>query len=521
MEINRLPMSKRAYHCCAMTTRRDFIRTTAATGLIAALPGCVSSTPSAPRLRTPAALVQGTMRTRRPDEELRVAVIGVRGRGWNHVHAFQRLDHVDVVALCDCDRGVLDRRAAEFEQLHERRIDAVVDYRDLLERSDIDIVSIATPNHWHALMTVEACNAGKDVYVEKPVSHNIAEGEHILEAAATTGRIVQAGTQSRSCPAIRDGIAWMHEGHLGGMTVARGLCYKPRQPIGLVDGPRTPPDGIDYDLWCGPAPMKPLMRRNLHYDWHWDTDTGNGDIGNQGIHQMDICRWAIGALSMPQRVGSIGGRLGYRDDGNTPNTQVALLEYGTIPLLFEVRGLPKDLDSQQRNWNGSMDTYMGQRIAAVIHCEGGALVVPTGARDCWAVDADGRRIESWSESADHFANFITAVRSRNSAELNADIIECVRSSNLCHLASISHALGAPGSAADAMQAAGDHAAYGEAVDRMINHLHANAVDIDAATLSIGPMLEIDPAHDRFAHDDAANALMSRVERAPYTFPEPT
>jgi predicted dehydrogenase len=501
-----------------MTTRRDFIRTTAATGLIAALPGCVSSTsPNAP-LRTPATLARGTMRTRRPDEELRVAVIGVRGRGWNHVQAFQRLDHVEVVALCDCDRAVLDRRAAEFERTHGRSIDGVIDYRDLLDRSDIDIVSIATPNHWHALMTVEACNAGKDVYVEKPVSHNIAEGERILEAAAVTGRIVQAGTQSRSCPAIRDGIAWMHEGHIGGMTVARGLCYKPRQSIGLVDGPQTPPNTIDYDLWCGPAPMKPLMRRNLHYDWHWDTDTGNGDIGNQGIHQMDVCRWAIGASSMPRRVASIGGRVGYRDDGNTPNTQVALLEYGTIPLLFEVRGLPRDQAAQTRDWNGSMDTFMDQRIASIIHCDGGALIVPTGARDCWAVDESGRRIESWSESADHFANFISAVRSRDSAELNADIIECVRSSDLCHLASISHALGTTGSADEAMRMADDRTAFGEATARMLEHLRANAVDVDGSNvLSIGPSLDIDPARDRFINQDAANALLSREERVPFTF----
>ena len=501
-----------------MTTRRDFIRTTAATGLITVLPGCGVTTPAPTGMRTPATFAQGRLRSRRPDEQLRVAVIGVRGRGWNHVQAFERLDHVDVVALCDCDRDVLERRAADFERIHHRNIDLEIEYRDLLQRKDIDVVSIATPNHWHALMTVEACNAGKDVYVEKPVSHNIGEGERMLESAVRTGRIVQAGTQSRSCPAIRDGIAWMHEGHIGDMTAARGLCYKPRQSIGRVDGPQTPPDRVDYDLWCGPSPMKPLMRRNLHYDWHWNTDTGNGDIGNQGIHQMDICRWAINASSMPRRVSSIGGRLGYRDDGDTPNTQVVLLEYGTIPLLFEVRGLPRDVAAQQRNWNGSMDTFMGQRIASIIHCEGGALIVPTGARDCWAVDDDGQRIASWSESADHFANFIDAVRSRNSADLNADIIECVRSSDLCHLASISHQLGTPGTADDAMLAAANHQGFEEATERMLLHLRANAVDVDEAALSIGPSLDIDPARDRFTNHDAANALLSRRGRIPFTFP---
>ena len=501
-----------------MTTRRDFIRTTAATGLIAAMPGCTSSTAPTPPMRTPAPLARGTMRSRRPDEELRVAVIGLRGRGWNHVHAFERLDHVSIVALCDCDSAILDRRAAEFEQTHARHVDAVIDYRTLLDRDDIDVISIATPNHWHALMTVEACNAGKDVYVEKPVSHNVAEGEHILTSAAVTGRIVQAGTQSRSCPAIRDGIAWMHAGHMGDMQLARGLCYKPRQSIGRVTRPQSPPNSVDYDLWTGPAPMKPLARRNLHYDWHWDTDTGNGDIGNQGIHQVDICRWAIGASSMPRRVTSIGGRLGYIDDGNTPNTQVALLEYGTIPMLFEVRGLPRNHDAQQKNWNGSMDTYMDQRIASIIHCEGGALIVPTGSRDCWAMDTDGRRIASWSASADHFANFIAAVRSRNPGDLNADIIECVRSSNLCHLANISHQLGAPGNADGALRNALSHDAFHESTARMLAHLRSNGINVDADVLTVGPWLDIDPVRERFTSHEKANALLFRSGRSPFTFP---
>ncbi|MDG2291215.1 MAG: hypothetical protein P8L37_01040, partial [Phycisphaerales bacterium] len=253
--------------------------------------------------------------------------------------------------------------------------------------------------------------------------------------------------------------------------------------------------------------------------WHWDTDTGNGDIGNQGIHQMDIFRWAIGASSMPRRVTSIGGRLGYIDDGNTPNTQVVLLEYGTIPMLFEVRGLPRNHAAQQKNWNGSMDTYMDQRIASVIHCEGGALIVPTGSRDCWAVDTDGNRIASWSASADHFANFIAAVRSRDPGDLNADIIECVRSSDLCHLGNISHQLGTPGSADGALQSASAHEAFHESTKRMLAHLRANAIDVGTDTLTIGPWLELDPIQERFTSHDTANALLSRQERPPFTFPQ--
>jgi len=490
------------------STRRDFIKTTSAIGLAAALPPIPVIDPR-PR---PA------LRRRRPDDELRVAVIGLRGRGWNHVQAFESLDHVSVVALCDCDRDVLEKRAGEFERTHGRSIDAAIDYRTLLDRPDIDVVSIATPNHWHAMMTMDACLAGKDVYVEKPVTHTIGEGVLLLNVVARTGRIVQSGMQSRSTPAIREGIAWTHEGHIGDMTLARGLCYKPRRSIGRVLRAQPVPSSIDYDLWTGPAPMKPLLRRNLHYDWHWNFDTGNGDLGNQGVHQMDICRWAIGARSMPRSVTSIGGRLGYLDDGTTPNTQVVFLDYPMVPMLFEVRGLPRDRDAQEGDWNGSMDTYLDQRIASIIHCEGGALVVPTGSRDCWAVDLDGKRIMSWSESDDHFANFIEAVRSRDSNRLNAGILEGVRSSDLCHLGNISYRLGLMNDADSALEASEIHAEFHGATERMNHHLKANGIEIERDILTVGTGLEINQVTDNFTNSDAANLMKSRDGRPPFTYP---
>lgn len=496
------------------TTRRAFIRKTSAAGLLIALPGCTTTEKAA----RPSVKPVHSLRRRRPDEDIRVAVIGVRGRGWNHVQAFERLDHVEVVAICDCDRSILERRAGEFEKAHERDVDAIIDYRSLLERNDIDVISIATPNHWHALMTMEACIAGKDVYVEKPVSHDIGEGERMLEFVAASGRIVQTGTQSRSCPAIREGIAWMHDGNIGRMELARGLCYKPRKSIGKVPHAQPIPESIDYNLWVGPTPMHPLMRRNLHYDWHWDFKTGNGDIGNQGIHQMDICRWAARAGIMPDRVISIGGRLGYDDDGNTPNTQVVFHDYGTLPILFEVRGLPRDLASQESNWNGNMDTYMGQRIASIIHCEGGALVVPTGSRDCWAVDLDGKQIKSWSGSADHFANFIDTVRTRDTSGLNASILQGVRSSDLCHLGNISHHLGTPGNADAALDAASGNDDFRESFERMHAHLQANGIDVEADVLTIGPALDINPVNNRFVNSKAANDLLSSEGRPPFSYP---
>ena len=491
------------------TSRRHFLRTTSAAGLVAAMPP-IPIVP--PRERPP-------LLRRSPNEELRVAVIGIRGRGWNHVQAFHRLPNVSVVALCDCDRSILDRRVSEFERQHGGDVAAEQDYRVLLDRPDIDIVSIATPNHWHALMTMDSCLAGKDVYVEKPVTHSIHEGRMLLEVVARTGRIVQSGLQSRSAPAVREGIEWMQSGQLGPIRVVRGLCYKPRRSIGRVTRPKPIPAHIDYDLWTGPAPMKPLLRSNLHYDWHWDFDTGNGDLGNQGVHQIDTCRWAMGARAMPRSVTSIGGRVGYLDDGETPNTQVVFYDFATAPMIFEVRGLPRDRASRSSNWSGSMDDFGGQRIASIIHCEDGDLIIPTGARDCWAVTRDGERIASWSEGADHFANFIDTVRTRDANGLHADILEGVRSSDLCHLGTISHLRGRRGDIHEALAAADDTPPLHEAVGRMAAHLQANDIGQDEDAITIGPPLAINQAADRFIDDRQADSLRSRHARNPFSYPQ--
>ena len=499
-----------------MTTRREFIRTTAATGLVASLPGFATSSATAANQSTSTTPLPRP-RPMAANEEVRCAVIGVRSRGNNHVHALQRLSNVSVVALCDCDQAVLDARAGEFEKSQGRSIDAFLDYRRLLERDDIHCISIATPNHWHALMAVESCRAGKDVYVEKPVSHNIGEGPHLLAAARDELRIVQTGTQSRSTQAIIDGIQWVQDGHLGDIVLARGLCYKPRQSIGCAAVPHEGPDSLDFNLWTGPAALQPLHRPNLHYDWHWDTNTGNGDIGNQGVHQVDICRWAVGARAMPRRVASIGGRLGYEDCGNTPNTQVAFFDYGTAPIIFEVRGLPRDKEAQRTNWGGGMDTYMGQRIAALVHCTNGTLVV-THSRTCDAIDLEGNLVKRFEGGGDHFANFIEAVRSRDPGDLNAGILEGVRSSDLCHLANISHHVGTPGSAADATDMAAEDDAFAEATGRMLQHLQRNGIDCSSEVLAVGSWLNIDPVKERFTNSEAANTLIARDGRPPYTFP---
>ncbi len=450
-------------------------------------------------------------------DEIRVGVAGIRSRGWSHVMGLQNLEGVRVVALCDVDKGVLENRQRE---LKEKGIETDIyrDFRDLIARDDIDVVSIATPNHWHAMQTVWACAAGKDVYVEKPISHNVREGRLMVEAAARHGRIVQTGTQSRSSSAIRDAIAWMQAGNIGKPTLARGLCYKPRSSIGKVKGSQPAPKGIDYDLWVGPAPMKPLSRGRLHYDWHWDFDTGNGDLGNQGIHQMDLCRWALGYERMPDRVLGYGGRFGYDDDGNTPNTLISVLDYPEAPIIFEVRGLPRNLAAQKKNWGGSMDRYLGMSIGAAIHCEEGTLLLPnySSAR---VIDRSGREIRKWQGAQNHFQNFIDAVRSRDASTLTGTVEGGHLSSALCHLGNISFMRGeevSPGQAAGRITwpttAAGD-------VERMVGHLSSNGVDFESSGIVAGKILDFDASTERFSNDPQANKMLFRAGRADYVFPE--
>ena len=273
-------------------------------------------------------------------EKLRVAVVGVRGRGMSHVHGFANRHNCVITTIYDADKAVIANamKYVSKEQGSEPKFEQ--DIRKVVEDKDIDVISIATPNHWHALMAIWALQNGKHVYVEKPVSHNVLEGRRIVEAARKYGKLCQTGTQSRSQKGMREAMEFLHAGKLGKVHLARGLCYKPRKTIGKVKGPQKVPATVDYDLWCGPAAKTPLMREKLHYDWHWVWNTGNGDLGNQGIHQMDLARWGLGKNELPRSAISIGGRFGYIDDGETANTQIIAMDYGDSELIFEVRGLP-------------------------------------------------------------------------------------------------------------------------------------------------------------------------------------
>ena len=483
--------------------RRDLLKGAAAGGLAAQLTSCqtIPETPS-----------------RGPTDEVRVAVVGLNGRGNGHASSLRNLPNVKLVALCDVDENILANRKAEYEAKGDT-IETYTDMRDLLDREDLDAVSIATPNHWHSLQGIWACQAGKDVYVEKPVSHNVWEGRQLVRAARKYKRVCQTGTQSRSHAATREAISWIHSGNLGKVLAVHGTCFKPRRSIGKVSGPTGIPRTIDYEMWTGPAPLKPLMRKRLHYDWHWVSDTGNGDVGNQGVHQMDVARWVIGTDALPPRVISVGGRVGYEDDGDTPNSQVVMLDFDGVPLIFEVRGLPRNKASQS-NWGGNMDRYMGTRIGVVAHCEGGWIRFDGTGGPIHAYDNDGKEIRNFNGGgSSHFQNFIDCVRSRKTGDLNADIVEGHLSSACCHMGIVSHTLGEIASADEIRAAiADDHPHFVESVERMLAHLSANEVNVNATPLTLGRPLDLDPQIESFVGDEEAIALVDRKYRQEYKVP---
>ncbi|MDG2013537.1 MAG: Gfo/Idh/MocA family oxidoreductase, partial [Pirellulaceae bacterium] len=318
------------------------------------------------------------------NEKIRAAVIGLNGRGQDHMRGLK--EHL--VAVCDCDQAVLGNRSKDLD------VKQYVDFRKLLEQKDIDVVSIATPNHTHSLIGIKAIEAGKDVYCEKPVSHNVWEGRQLVNAAKKHDRVVQCGTQSRSSPALQEAVQYVRDGKLGDIQYAIGTCFKPRKAIGKLEKPLNIPDSVDYDLWCGPAEKRSLYRPRLHYDWHWDFNTGNGDMGNQGIHQMDIARWFLGYQTVSPRVLSIGGRLGYEDAGDTPNTQTVIHDYQPAPLIFETRGLPKSKKFQEKGWGGNMDDFRGSRIGVIVQCENGYVVIPSYS-GATAFDNENNELKKW------------------------------------------------------------------------------------------------------------------------------
>lgn len=487
-------------------TRRNFIKGAAAVGASLALP---------------------YSRVRGANDDVRVAVIGFRGHGKTHINAYRKIPGVRLVALCDADKDVLNVGLRDAQARNEK-VDAYVDIRKLLEDKSIDAVSTATPNHWHSLVTVWACQAGKDVCVEKPVSHNIFEGRKMVDAARKYNRIVQADLDMRSGDALREAIVYIQRGELGKILLVRGFCYKRRESIGKVSGPQKVPESVDYDLWCGPASKGPLMRKNLHYDWHWVWATGCGEIGNNGPHQLDACRWALGETGLPKRVMSIGGRFGYDDDGETPNTQIAFFDYPTAPIIYEVRGLPT------RTGDNNMDVYHSRsrtgvviesgkpgpnpNTGVVVQCENGYVDLD----GTTAYDNKGEEIKKFTgPDIGPQANFIKAVRSRKIADARTDILQGHLSTCLCHMGNISHRLGketGPGQIKEVIRSNHD---MSEAFGRFDEHLRANGVSISEDEPVLGPWLTMDSDKEIFTGEfaDRANRFLSRDYRKPFVVPE--
>jgi predicted dehydrogenase len=450
------------------------------------------------------------------NEKLRVAVVGVRGRGMDHVAGFANRHNCVVTTICDADKAVIGPAVKHVAKKQGREPRFEQDVRKVVADKDIDVVSVATPNHWHALMAIWAMQAGKHVYVEKPVSHNVVEGRRIVEAARKYGKICQTGTQSRSSSGMRDAVAFLHSGKLGKVKLARGLCYKLRPSIGKVAAAQKVPASVDYELWCGPAPKKPLMRKNLHYDWHWVWDTGNGDLGNQGIHEMDKARWGLNKNELPHSVRSVGGRLGYVDDGETANTQVISFDYGDCELLFEVRGWPSDspFPGKQSPKRGKKPTNF---VGNIWYGAEGVLVCPSYTGGV-AYSNDGEILKRFGGGGDHFANFVSAVRSGKVEDLKADILEGHLSSAMCHLGNISHRLGSS-EALDATRKPFNDKAADDAVASMLGHLEQNKIKTRGMRCSLGRKLLIDSKTESFVNDKEANALLTREYRAGFVVPD--
>jgi Oxidoreductase family, NAD-binding Rossmann fold/Oxidoreductase family, C-terminal alpha/beta domain len=494
-------------------SRRSFVKYTAAVAAGAAL---------APRSWAQSLGANG---------EVRLAIVGLNGKGRDHLRSFHAISGVRVVALCDVDTAVLARAKTMADEIGAQ-VETCVDLRDLLERRDIDAVAIVTPNHLHALQAIWAMEAGKDVCIEKPVSHNLWEGRQLIAAAQKYGRIVQVNTQNRSSVAIAEALAWMHDRPLGKVTCVRGLCYKRRPSIGRTTSPTAVPATVNYDLFLGPAPMEPLHRTNLHYDWHWQWATGNGDIVAQGNHQLDVGRRFLGDPGHPARVLTVGGRFGYRDDGETPNTLLVTYDY-EVPFIFEVRGLPAKPDEASGDalapsglgassrWAANMDKYRGMSVGNLVECEGGHLVIPAGDYALVrAFDQNGKLLREFKGADSHYANFIAAVRSRKEADLHAPILQGHLSSALAHLANISYRAGRALQPDEVREQIRGDAVLTEAYGRFTEHLAANAVNFEQTPAQLGAPLTFDAATEMFTGENnaAANAQRTREYRAPFVVP---
>jgi predicted dehydrogenase len=423
------------------------------------------------------------------NDRVNVGVVGLGGRGTDHINFYSKLPgDCRIAALCDVNQAARERAQALVRKLDGYDAKEYSDMRTMFESKDVDAVSLPLPNHWHALGAIWACQAGKDVYVEKPACHNIYEGRQMVKAARKYNRMVQVGSQSRSIPYKMRAIQLIREGAIGQVYHARGECFRRRFSIGHT--PDEPvPAGLNWDEFLGPAQWKPYSKNKYAYNWHWFWDTGNGDIGNQGVHEMDIALWGLGRTAWPWSVSSPGGKFVWKDDQETPNTQQTTFTFEDAQMTFEVRNLPTPpeggLAVRGPNYVGNI--FFGSGGFIVIDHTGFQLYKSTagdisgeaargagaGSRERYEKTMDEK--PTGEDTVPHMKNFLDAIRARDYKKLNADVEIGTHSAAFCHLANISY--------------------------------------------RVGRSLRMSDSSGRFLGDEQANAMLTRNYRAPYVVPE--
>lgn len=450
------------------------------------------------------------------NDRVRVALVGCGIRGPGLLRNFLREPNVEVIAICDPDDAQMDsvaRRLARGKLSDQpghrnQKVDRYRDYRKLYERPDLDAVIIASPNYWHALHAIHAMQAGKDVYVEKPVTFTLWEGRQLAAAERKCGRIISAGYQNRSDKGPQAGIRYVREGNLGKIRKVRSVCYRNRASIGKRDTPLIPPKTMDYDLWLGPCADKPIFRPEIHYDWHWDFNTGNGDLGNQGPHEIDLVCWLLGEPSLPSEVSAFGNRFAWDDAANTPNMITAWFQSGDVEVIFETNDMTV---SPTRNVS---PVRFQTRTGIVAECEDGYL---RGGRGGMVVVApDGRTILKrfpGDGGKPHAGNFLQAVRENDPSYLTARIADAVTSASMMHLGNVSYRLGSLISEADLRRQVETNGDLLEIIDDQAGQL--KAWGITEPDYQFGVTLRVDPERERIVNPEVGPDLVGPHYRKGY------
>ena len=444
-----------------------------------------------------------------PSSKLGAMVVGLGDRGGAHVDAMLADHRTELLYICDprADRiGNFASRAKEQQGFAPK---IIRDMREALSDDKLDIVTCAAVSHWHTLCGIWAMQAGKHVFLEKPICSSIHEGQAITAAAKKYGKVCQVGTQRRSHKAQIEAAKFIQEGGIGEATLARGICYKRRRSIGPLGQYPIPP-GIDYDLWCGPCPDDPPTRHNFHYDWHWQRKYGNGEIGNNGPHFNDMARWFLGLESFPNSVFSYGGRVGYVDAGDTPNTHVSVYDYGDKTIVMECRGL-------------ETPQVLGVDFGTIVYGSEGYLTSPEPDTTCIAFDLTGREIKRFTGGGHQFNEFIDAVEKNDPSLVKADARCGALSAALCHLGEIAYYVGEQNKlpASEIEKLLKDKPAHHLATFKdTVGHLGKNGIDANETMLSFCGLLTVDPEAERFVESDAANKLLMRPYREGFVVPVP-